>query len=444
MRFFKILSVTFFVLFFSSGILAQEALSLSQAIETGLRNNYQIQIAERKVDLAKNNNNLAAAGRYPNINFNLSSNNGVTNEDNPPSFIKGAFFNGGLTGNVDLAWTLFDGYKVSINKKRFEELERQGQGNSRLAIENTTQQIILAYNQVLIQQERLRVLGEVLKLSRDRVEYQQVRREFGQAGTFDVLQSNDAYLNDSTNILIQEQSFATAMRNLNLTMGVEELSTVYQLTDPLSFDDVVYDFAELQGRLFDNNITLQNLYFTRNLAGIEREFQESNRFPTVRANTGVNAAGSLFKLFADDPQTGDPYNARTGSNTNFYVNFTASYRLYDAGARKRNIQNAQIQESIAQLSIDDVKRTLSLQLRNTLETYRNQLQLIQLTESLIENARRNLEIAEERFKSGQVSSFDYRSIQLGYINASQSRLNAIFNLKNTETELIRLTGGLLK
>ena len=39
-----------------------------------------------------------------------------------------------------------------------------------------------------------------------------------------------------------------------------------------------------------------------------------------------------------------------------------------------------------------------------------------------------------------ISSFDYRSIQLAYINASQSKLRAIFNLKNMDTELVRLIG----
>jgi outer membrane protein TolC len=68
---------------------------------------------------------------------------------------------------------------------------------------------------------------------------------------------------------------------------------------------------------------------------------------------------------------------------------------------------------------------------------------VAITESLVENARRNLEIGEERFRGGLINSFDYRTIQLSYINASQSQLNAYFNLKNTEIELMRLVGALV-
>jgi outer membrane protein len=70
--------------------------------------------------------------------------------------------------------------------------------------------------------------------------------------------------------------------------------------------------------------------------------------------------------------------------------------------------------------------------------------VVGLSNSLVENARRNIEIAEERFRGGLISFFDYRSIQLSYLNATQTRLNALFNLKTTETELLRLSGGLLR
>ena len=113
-------------------------------------------------------------------------------------------------------------------------------------------------------------------------------------------------------------------------------------------------------------------------------------------------------------------------------------------AMKRAVQNAKIEEEIAQLNIDDLKRNLSSQLKITLENYNNQLELVKLTERLIASSEKNLKIADERFKGSLITSFDYRSVQLNYINASQSRLNAIYNLKNTEIILIRLIGGLVR
>ena len=45
---------------------AQEPLSLEMAIQRGLKNNFDIQIQNSLVDIAKNNNNSGQAGRFPN------------------------------------------------------------------------------------------------------------------------------------------------------------------------------------------------------------------------------------------------------------------------------------------------------------------------------------------------------------------------------------------
>ncbi len=428
-----------------SGLLiGQTSLSLSEAIALGLKNNYQIQISERNLEVAQNNNSWGAAGRYPTVDFNVNLQNSITDQNNPAAFINGAFFNGGATANLDVRWVLFDGYRVRINKERFEELERQNQGNIAIAVENSIRSIMLAYYQVLIQQEQLAVLGEVLDLSRDRVNYQEVRQEFGQAGSFELLQSQDALLNDSTSLLIQENSLDIALRNLNLAMGEDDLATRYTLSDPLNYPTENYQFEDLQQRLFTNNKNLQNLFIARSISNIESKAANSARYPTVSVNTGASATGNFFKLWATNPSTGEPFEPATGSNLNYYLNFSATYNLYNGGATKRGIENAKVQELVAQLNIEDLKRNLSTQLANTLANYDNQKALIALTEELINNARQNLTISEERFRGGQINSFDYRAVQLAYINASQSRLNAIFNLKNTETELIQLIGGLVR
>ena len=162
--------------------ISQDALSLEQAIRTGLENNYQIQIAERDLEIAKNNNDWAIAGRYPTINLNANFNNSYTDINNPISFIPQiSSWSTGLIPSIEANWTLFDGYRVRFTKRQLEELENLSEGNAKLAIENTIQSIILAYYNVLIQQEQLKVLESVLGLSRDRIDYQNIRKEFGQS-----------------------------------------------------------------------------------------------------------------------------------------------------------------------------------------------------------------------------------------------------------------------
>ncbi len=427
------------VLFLCQPLAAQPALSLSQAIKNGLRNAYQIQIAEKDLEIARNNNTWQNTDKYPTVDFILSNQNSFNNSNNPASFIPVVTsLSTGLSGTLDLNWTLFDGHKVKINKTRLDELERQGIANLEIAAEQTIQNIILSYYDALIQKEQLEVLEDVLVLSRDRVDFEKIKKEYGQSGTFEILQTKDALLNDSTNFLTQQYLYKNAMRSLNLAMGENKLDKRYRLSDTLNYEDRQYVFEVLQSKMINQNKTLKLLEVGKSLAASERDFQESNRSPKITLGAGASQS-----LNYNDYLTPERFGNVDSRGFIGYLNLGLSYRIWDNKSRVRNIQNAKLEETIAQLNINDQKQQLETQLRNTLETYNSQLELIEVTEKLVANASRNIEIAEERFRGGQINSFDYRTIQLAYINASQSRLNAIFNLKNTETELIRLTGGLV-
>jgi len=431
---------------------AQEALSLSQSIDLAMQQNYAVQIAQRNADIAQNNNEWGTAGRYPNINLTLGLNNGFNDANNPASFTREiTTLNTGVTPGVEVIWTLYNGNRVNLTKRQLEQLERVGQGNVRIAVENTIRSVILAYYATLIEQERLEIRRQSLVLSRDRVNYESIRQEFGRASTFDVLQNQDAYLNDSTLFLQQGIAYENALRNLNLALGVDDLNKRYELTDRLDFVAVDYNTEALQTAMLANNQLLQNLYLNRDLSSINTRIQESAKFPSVSLRTGGTYNNSISNgsaTLSSRDSLGQPnildLDAVRNNSLNFFLNFSVAYNLFDGGVRKRSIENAKTGELIAQLEVENLKRTLNTQLANTIATYNNQKQLLELTNQLVDNAQRNLDIAGERFRGGLISSFDYRTVQLGYINATQGRLNALFNLKNIETELLQLAGGLLK
>lgn len=440
-RLITLLLTLFSVLVYSQSL----PLSISEAIELGLANQLGIRIAENEVAIAANNNRWGTAGRYPTVQFNLASNNGFNSTVNPASFLQEfTSLNTTAVGSIDVNWVLFDGFRVRLSKEQLETLERHSQGMAALMVETVIQDIILSYYQARIEQEQLGVVEEVLRLSNDRLDYDELRREYGQASTFDVLQTRDALLNDSTSLILQQNTWEIALRNLNLAMGLDNMEQRFQLTDALDIEAQRYDLPTLQQRMLSANITLNNQLISRQLARLNTELTQAARKPTVSLGTGAVFNTNVTQINANNPFTGEPFGAVNGRTFNYYFNLTLTYNLFDAGVRRRNLENARVTETNIQLGVDDFKRQLMNQLANTLATYNNQLLVVAVTEELVENAQKNLEIAEERFRGGLINAFDYRTIQVGYINASQRRLQAIFELKTTETELIRLTGGLLR
>ena len=333
---------------------AQERLSLSQAIEKGLANNYQLQIAQRNLDVANNNNTWSAAGKGPRVDASLNFQNGYLNSKAAGFLREQSQFSTGITPAIDGTWVIYDGNRAKVTKQQLDQMVIQGETNIELAIENTVQAIILAYYQALIQEEQLTTLQEVLDLSRDRIGLQEIRKEFGQAGTFDILQTTDAYLNDSTSLLIQENNLASSYRNLNLTMGEEEVAKVYRLTDDLNFEPTSFQLEALEEALFANNKTLQNLFLAREMAHMNTQLQEGTKRPIISLAGGLsyNLSGSLGDGLINSGEIEAPIDLGGSTKTfNFYLGATATYNLYDGGNRNRTIENAEVEELTAQMNL---------------------------------------------------------------------------------------------
>ena len=159
---------------------------------------------------------------------------------------------------------------------------------------------------------------------------------------------------------------------------------------------------------------------------------------------GVQTGTQTFEFGGDQPGRQQDLPGVAARTLSSNVGFTASYLLFDGGNRRVRAQTARLQEVTAQLDYQAAEQQLRASLQNTLALYENQAQVIGITRQLIENAERNLEIAEERFSGGTINSFDYRQIQLNYANAEFQLLNALLNLKQTETELLRVTGQIVR
>lgn len=410
-------------------------LSLVDALKKGLENNYDIRIAKQNVRIAENNNTWGAAGRYPTLDLGLAFNN--TFSDDPGSTSPGTRENSTLNlliPSVNLRWTLFNGFAISISKAKLAYLNEISNGNAAIAVENTIQAIVLAYYKTLLEDEKLKILEEVKALSKDRYDYVMERKKVGAAATYDVLQTKIAWLNDTSSLLLQQMNVKNAYRNLNLVLG-ESAEKKYSLTD--TFDVQMYDYKldDLLNKLYDNNKTLKNQYINQAILKKDIALQHSGLYPTLSLNSGINRTGSRYKL-EDLP-------AINSHSYDYYVNFSVNLNIFNGGNTKKAIANARIQEKIGNLRLEEMKLSLGNFLRTTLELYNIRKQLYTVDEEQIKSAKLNLDISQEKFKSGAINSFNYRDVQLIYLNAAFGKLQSIFDLIDSHSELMRLTGGVI-
>ena len=433
----------------SGGLRAQTSLSLSDAIQEGLANNYQIRLAKADLSVAENNIDDALTGKRPTINLGLNPGISYRNNTNPASIVaQSSTFAYGIGPSANLNWTLFNGGRIAMNRERFETQATLSSEQLQVQVENTVADIVNAYYNAVVAQEQINVRRRVLDLSRDQIRYQEVRAEFGQGGTFNELQAKDAYLSDSTLLINQQLQYELAQRTLLQLMGTDDLNQELTLTTDLDEVTEDYDRAALESQLLTSNSQLSALRVNKVLADINTRAIEAEKKPTVNFTAGAGfdynlATGRQTFVFGDGMPDERPLPGIGATTLTTNIGLGINYLIYDGGARNVRVQTAKLQEITANLNVDAVAQQLRAALASSLDRYENQRQVIAITRRLIANAEQNLAIAEERFRGGTINSFDYRAIQLSYINAEFQLFNALLGLKNTETEVLRLVGGIV-
>jgi outer membrane protein len=419
-------------LFISAG--AQENLSLASAIKKGLENNYQIKITESSLEIAKNNNSWGQAGLFPSLSLNAFQSNRYDEGPNQLTGVVQEYNTNILSPAISMNWLLFGGFAVQMSKKNLALLEENSESTTALVVENTIQAIILAYYKVLMEEEKLDILKVIMTLSRDRFNYMQAKKDLGSAVTYDVLQAQNAYLSDSSTFLLQQMAVRTANMNLNLLMAVDA-KTIYSLSDEFSNAESTFSFEDLSNIMFANNKTLQNQYINQQLLKNNIKLSQSGLYPSLSMSSGYDFASSRLKYKGLDAITGDAYD--------YYVNFSLNFNLFNGGKTRRAIANARITEDIGNLQLDELKQSMQIQLTTQYDLYNIRKQLLSVAQENIKSTKLNLDISEEKFKAGAINSFNLRDIQLLFLNTAFRELEARYNLVQSKTDLLRMSGGII-
>ncbi|MEQ9218093.1 MAG: TolC family protein [Cyclobacteriaceae bacterium] len=441
----------------SFSVFSQDQLSISDAISIGLEKNYDIRIVNKENLIAQNNNAWGEAGLLPTLTLSATSNNNRRNQESDNQFFGGQLFPGfqlndqraySVTPSAQVSWTLFQGNRAIINKRVLEGIQAESAQNAEVVISNTIQAIILGYYFAVLEKERLEEFKKQLDLSSQKYQYINAKYDLGSVVTGDVLLEENNYLTDSVNYINQVLVYRNSIRTLNTLLASEDINTDYILTDSLVYEEILYDYNDLEMAMLDENIDLKRIYISQTILEEQVKQQRSFLYPTISMNAGYTWNRNISDLTnADYSGPNDSYQnppepliSKTGT---YFANFTLAFNLYDGGRVNRAIKNAVIQQDIGNIQIDQMKTDLTQDLSQTYDEYNTRRNIYFIEHRKKMGAETNLKISEEKFKNGTINSFDYRTIQNNYLTAAIQELNALYLLVDSKVSLMRLTGGIL-
>jgi outer membrane protein len=429
----RILTAAILILL-SPALFAQQKLTLQDAVALALNKNFQIQIAKNEAEIARKQNSAGAAGMLPNVTLNANDNPSVTTIRqelaNGSTIEKANAFSNNFNTNVTLGYTLFDGMRMYATRKRLQELEKMGQNRLKSQIQNTVSNVIQRYSYVSSQQSFMIVVNQLLRISEDRYKLVEVRLTAGLANNTDLYLAQLDLDTRRQNVITQQTLIKNAYTDLNVLIDFPA-DSIYTVDEAIAANNGLQK-TQLDS-LFANNPELLIAGNQVNIAlQSQKEFQ-SIRLPLIRLNTA-------YGYTLQQSQGGF-----TLLNENYGPSAGVSFALplYNGNVNVNNIAVAKLQSKNAQLYQQQTTLTMKGSFEQAWQRYQNTLVQVANDEKSVKTAQQYMDLMEQRYKVGQSTVLDYREAQRSFEETNYRLISNRYILKIAETDLLRLTGGLV-
>ncbi|MDP1802228.1 MAG: TolC family protein [Bacteroidota bacterium] len=432
----KLIKYFFIVFGFCNYLVAQDILTVNDAIKIGLEKNYSVLIVKNNQEIAKAQNNFGNAGMSPTVSLNaglnaasLNShqefNTGVTQDRT------GAKTNN-LAASVNANWMVFDGLRMFAVKKRLEMNEGLSAIQLKQQMENTVYDIIVSYYNIVRTVELIKAAKQNLTIYEERKKLAKIKLEIGSDSKVDLLLSQSDENKAKSTIIQLELQLLNAKVALNNLLN-KPVDTEFKTSDSIiiNFDPAI---DELKKGVSTANssilISKQNeLIFNQSI----KEARAAN-LPMVQLNGAYN-------FTRNQSQAGIIFLSRqAGLNGGI----TASWLIFNGNRNNRLVKERNILALNQKYFTEQTQQVIDGVVYVNYRSYLLNKQIVALELQNLKDSKEVLDVSLERYKIGKANLLETIETQKNLEDAQTRYINALYSIKIAETELLRANGSLVK
>jgi len=419
-------------------VCAQETYDLKRCLELGLERNYEIRIVRNEQQKADNNMTVGNAGYLPTLDLSAGYSGTVNNTnqhftDGTTTGFGGDVHNQNLNAGINLNWMVFDGFQIQAKHSRLKELQRMGELNTRLSIEDFIAGFSAEYYNYIRQKIRLENLRYAVGLSRERLRIVATHRDIGSMSGSDYLQARVDFSTDSSSLIKQYEVVYVSRTRLNQLMALDDISQNLVLRDSLIEFNPLLNEAEMWDKTLSINSSLLLSAKEKKISELDYKAIKSRSYPYLRLNAGYGYTQNMYEMREIDKQ----------QILGFNYGVTLGFNIFDGFNRKREQKNARLQIQNKELRYDQLTLGLKADLSNIWMAYKNNMGLTNLEKENLQTAKINYSIAIARYKLGDLSGIELRGAQNSLLEAEERLLKAQYNTKLCEISLLQISGQIV-
>jgi outer membrane protein TolC len=275
-----------------------------------------------------------------------------------------------------------------------------------------------------------------MSVSEERVKLAERKLQVGSGIKPELLQAQ-VDLNAQRAQVLQQETVIQQLKNQLNGLVSMELPEPFEVADTIIINhDIQPDV--LRSNLENTNYGLQAARMDIGIAQLSVRERRGEYLPRVNFNSAYNFSKTETAFAINN------FTPLFNRNLGYNYGFSVTVPIFNGLNQRRLVQQAKINTFRQQILFDQLRININISVSNAYVTYENAKKILLIEEETIGLAKENVYIALEGFKRGVTTFIELRTAQQSLEEAYTRLISARFNTKLAETELLRLSGALLR
>lgn len=402
---------------------------LDSLIAAGERNNYNVLMAARRINIAKQQLNSVRAGYLPTVGLNAgwskSRGSGALG-----SVVSDASYASYFSLGLNMSWEIDVFGKIASKAKQSKAGYNATRAEYAAVMNTLCSNIAKSYITLRVWQAEWQVAMEHIASQEKIVQMTEARHEAGLASMFDIAQEMVVYTSTKASVPGLESAIHTTINSLATLIGVypSEIYSRLEKAAPLPNYSLLVPVgvpAELLRRRPDIVEAEYELAGYAAALGVAKK----DFLPSLTLNGSIGtSAHKLDNLFKNNSLT-------------YSIEPTLSWTLFDGLARKYNVTAAREQLEIGVENYNLTVMTAVQEVDNAISAYQAALLKIGVLNDVVNESQKSLDLSVDLFRRGLAAVSDVVTAQLALLEHTNSLVTAKGDALTALVTLYEALGG---
>lgn len=412
------------ILWFPILVSAQsQVITIEDAIEIALENNYQLKQAENNLSISELQELSAKADFFPSLNANV--NRGLNIGRRFDTETTGQFvdvstnnLSASLSSNIDI----FNGFANINNLRRSREITASREELLQRVRENVIFSTASSYLDYLLSSQLLEIARENLQTSQSQLEQVEAQVEVGSRPMVDLLNQESLVANSELDLVNRENELDLARLSLIRNLQIDPLVD-YEFVIPDigqgSPVPVNYNLGELVSAALENRADLRSEQRTILAEEYQVKIAQSQYYPTISGSASIRSNYSDLSMLSYTDQFFDQNVARS-------FGISISIPIFNRLNARTNVEIQKINLKNAELGLENTRLQVIQEVNQAYRDYLARVKEVESTQRALDAAERAYETELQRYEVGASTLIELSLANNSYVQAQANQAQATY------------------